>query len=272
MTVRYGIRDIDHAQQRLELFGCKGKSDHKDIVQHFGNLNKTAMLTYMKLIGSLALIALILAAYGYYFRAHRYDVKGAIPEASPGVSEAYFAGGCFWCTEADFEKLPGVSEVISGYAGGHLTDPTYPEVVKETTGHRETILVRYDPTEVTYQELVEYFFSHIDPTDPQGSFVDRGESYTSAIFYSSETEKQIAEEEITRLNASGVYDRPVATMLVPFVKFWPAEEYHQDYYKKNPLRYEYYRDRSGRNEYVEKTCALRDAKGVPCIQGVVGRL
>lgn len=216
----------------------------------------------------LLTVAVIFVAYGLYSRAHRYDEQAVIPAAAIELEKAYFAGGCFWCTEADFEKLAGVTEVISGYTGGHLEQPTYLKVITETTGHREAVEIRYDPSKIAYETLVAYYFSHIDPTDPGGSFVDRGESYTSAIFYTSKNEKRVAEEELARQTQSGAYDKPIVTLLLPFEKFWPAEEYHQDYYKKNPVRYEYYRARSGRNEYLEQICTTRSQKGVPCINSV----
>jgi len=213
----------------------------------------------------IAVLALVLLGGIFYWRAHRYDEQAVIPQAPMGIALAYFAGGCFWCTEADFEKVPGVIEAISGYAGGHLEDPTYPEVVKETTGHRETVEVRYDPTNVSYQELVKYFFAHIDPTDDGGQFIDRGESYTSAIFYRSDEERQIATDVIQNLEESGAYENPIVTALLPLNQFWIAEEYHQDYYKKNPVRYDYYRSGSGRDKRLAELCAFRAAKGFPCI-------
>lgn len=215
---------------------------------------------------SVFFLLMLLSMLGgiFYWRAHRYDEPAIIAPAPASVSLAYFAGGCFWCTEADFEKVPGVIEAISGYAGGHLENPTYPEVVTETTGHRETVEVRYDPSLVNYQKLVEYFFTKIDPTDVGGQFIDRGESYTSAIFYSSEEERQIVLGVTKRLMEGGAYEKPIVTVLLPLDRFWPAEEYHQDYYKKNPVRYDYYRGGSGRDQRLSELCAFRTAKGFPC--------
>ncbi len=180
------------------------------------------------------------------------------------TSTAYFAGGCFWCTEADFEKLPGVLTVTSGYTGGHKEKPTYEEVSAHRTGHVEAVKVVYDPTKVTYQDLLNYFFAHVDPTDPDGQFVDRGESYVSAIFYTTPEEQQLITSTVAALQSSGVYDKPIVTTVTAFTKFWDAEEYHQDYATKNPVRYKYYRGGSGRDTYITNACNIRSAKGLPC--------
>ncbi|MBI5606484.1 MAG: peptide-methionine (R)-S-oxide reductase MsrB [Deltaproteobacteria bacterium] len=166
--------------------------------------------------------------------------------------QATLAGGCFWCTEADFEKLPGVSKVISGYTGGHKKNPTYKEVSAGTTGHVEAIQVFYDPSRVSYTTLLDYFWRHIDPTDPGGQFVDRGEQYRSIIFYHDEEQKKLAEKSKEALMRSGRFTKPIATEILPFTQFYEAEEYHQDYAKKNPLRYKYYRYNSGRDQFLKK--------------------
>jgi peptide methionine sulfoxide reductase msrA/msrB len=214
----------------------------------------------------ILIVAAILGAVSTYFamRENRYDRPATINPISPGIKSAYFSGGCFWCTEADFEKLTGVKEVISGYSGGHTVDPTYEEVVTETTGHRETVEVRYDPALVSYRTLVEYFFAHIDPVDDGGQFVDRGESYTSAIFYMNDEERSVIEDEIKRLETTGAFSEPIATAVLPFSKFYPAEEYHQDYHAKNPIRYNYYRNGSGRDKRLKEICEIRVEKYAPC--------
>jgi peptide methionine sulfoxide reductase msrA/msrB len=165
---------------------------------------------------------------------------------------ATFAGGCFWCMEAPFEKLDGVIQVISGYTGGHVKNPTYEQVSSGSTGHLESIQVTYDPQKVSYEKLLDIFWRQIDPTDAGGSFVDRGKQYGSAIFYHNDDQKRIAEESKNKLNESGRYDKPIATELLKYEVFYPAEEYHQDYYKKNPIRYKYYRYNSGRDQYLKK--------------------
>jgi peptide methionine sulfoxide reductase msrA/msrB len=164
---------------------------------------------------------------------------------------ATFAGGCFWCTEADFEKLPGVAKVVSGYTGGQKENPSYGEVSSGTTGHVEAIQVYYDPSKISYEELLDYFWKHIDPTDPGGQFVDRGPQYRSIIFYHDEEQKRLAEKSKEALDKSGRIDKPVATEIMNFTKFYLAEDYHQDYYKKSPLKYTYYRSGSGRDQFLK---------------------
>ena len=166
---------------------------------------------------------------------------------------ATFAGGCFWCTEADFEKTDGVVMVISGYTGGKKENPTYEEVSAGKSGHVEAIQVYYDPAKITYEGLLEVFWRHIDPTDDGGQFVDRGGQYRSAIFYRDEEEKRLAEKSKETLEKSGKFPKPIATEILKLSKFYPAEEYHQDYYKKNPLRYQYYRSGSGRDQFLKES-------------------
>jgi peptide methionine sulfoxide reductase msrA/msrB len=168
------------------------------------------------------------------------------------LSEATFAGGCFWCTESDFEKVDGVVEVISGYVGGQTQNPTYQEVSAGGTGHAEAIRVLYDPQKITYNELLDIFWRHVDPTDSGGQFVDRGSQYRPAIFYHDEEQKRLAEESKIKLETSGRFNEPIATEIVPVSEFYRAEDYHQDYYKKNPLRYKYYRYNSGRDQFLKK--------------------
>lgn len=171
---------------------------------------------------------------------------------------AYFAGGCFWCVEADFEKHAGVSEVISGYTGGDLENPTYKQVSSDKTGHREAVEVQYDPSIISYQELLDIFWRIHDPTDATGSFVDRGFHYTSAIYYSSEEERILAEGAKAALDASGKFKNPVSTEIAAFKTFYLAEDYHQNYYLTNKQRYEFYRAGSGRNNFIEKFWANDD--------------
>ena len=151
------------------------------------------------------------------------------------LSEATFAGGCFWCTESDFEKIDGVFEVISGYLGGQTQNPSYEEVSAGGTGHAEAIRVLYDPQKITYNELLDIFWRHVDPTDPGGQFVDRGSQYRPAIFYHDEEQKRLAEESKRKLETSGRFNESIATEIVPVSEFYRAEDYHQDYYKKNPF-------------------------------------
>ena len=173
-------------------------------------------------------------------------------ENKESIQRATFAGGCFWCVEADFEKLHGVIEAVSGYAGGSVENPTYEQVSSGETGHKEAVQVTYDPSKVSYAYLLGYFWKHIDPTDAQGSFVDRGEQYTSAIFYHDEEQKKLAEESKRQLQQSGLFDDPIVTEILPLKNFYRAEEYHQDYHKEHSIRYNFYRSRSGRNSFLEK--------------------
>ena len=166
---------------------------------------------------------------------------------------ATFAAGCFWCIEADFAKIPGVERVVPGYTGGEKENPTYEEVSSGATGHFEAAQISYDPTQITYQQLLDVFWKHIDPTDPGGQFADRGSQYRTAIFYHDEQQKQLAEQSKRALEASGKFDRPIVTEIRPFTKFYEAEDYHREYYKKHPLRYRLYRQGSGREQFLENT-------------------
>lgn len=166
------------------------------------------------------------------------------------IKKATFAGGCFWCTEADFKKLPGVVKVVSGYTGGSKGNPTYEQVSSGTTGHVEAIQVYYDPTKITYEELLDYFWKHVDPTDQGGQFADRGSQYRSVIFYHDDEQKRLSEKSKGQLAKSGRFQKPIATDILPFIRFYEAEEYHQGYNKKHSLRYKYYRHGSGRNRFL----------------------
>jgi peptide methionine sulfoxide reductase msrA/msrB len=163
---------------------------------------------------------------------------------------ATFAGGCFWCLEADFEKVPGVEKVISGYTGGHTKNPSYKEASTGKTGHAEAVQVFYDPAKVTYQDLLKFFWRHIDPTDAGGQFADRGNQYRTAIFYHDEEQRKLAEESKQALGQSGRFAKPIVTEIVPFGTFYEAEEYHQDYYKKQSIGYRLYRSGSGRDQFL----------------------
>jgi peptide methionine sulfoxide reductase msrA/msrB len=165
---------------------------------------------------------------------------------------AVFAGGCFWCVEADFEKVGGVIEVISGYTGGDEPNPTYEMVSSGKTGHVEAVQVIYDPDKVSYKELLDVFWRHVDPTDDGGQFVDRGSQYRTAIFYQDEEQKAHAEASRLALDKSGRYERPVVTPILKAGPFYPAEEYHQNYYETHGLRYKMYRSGSGRDAFLKK--------------------
>ena len=174
------------------------------------------------------------------------------PDAEKRVENATFAGGCFWCMEPPFEKLKGVTEVIAGYTGGHTDHPKYEEVSSGSTGHAEAVEIHYDPAQITYAKLLDVFWHNIDPTTRNRQFVDSGTQYRTAIFYHNEEQKRLAEESKKRLEASGRFGKPIVTEIVPAGPFYPAEEYHQDYYKKSSARYKFYRFNSGRDQYLEK--------------------
>jgi len=172
--------------------------------------------------------------------------------APAGAQLATFAGGCFWCVEVPFEKVPGVSAVISGYTGGQKLNPTYKEVCSGTTGHTEAVQIHFDPAVVSYEQLLEVFWRQIDPTDAAGQFVDRGTQYRPEIFYHSESQKTAALASRKALAESGRFDKPLATAVTPIDVFYPAEEYHQDFWKKDPDRYYSYRRGSGRDRYLDR--------------------
>jgi peptide methionine sulfoxide reductase msrA/msrB len=166
--------------------------------------------------------------------------------------KATFAGGCFWCMEHPFEKLEGVSEVISGYTGGRKKNPTYEEVSAGATFHFESVQITYDPSKTSYSELLDVFWKQIDPTDPGGQFVDRGLQYRTAIFYHNEEQKNLAEESKDQLDKSGRFDEQIVTEIIKADLFYKAEKYHQDFYKKSPGEYKAYRKGSGRDKFLER--------------------
>ena len=173
------------------------------------------------------------------------------PKKAGALATATFAGGCFWCMEPPFDKLPGVVSTTSGYIGGTKENPTYKEVSAGGTGHAEAVQVVYDPSKVSYAQLLEVFWRNVDPLTANGQFCDKGSPYRSAIFFHDAEQQRLAEESKRRLEASGRFTQPIVTQLVPATAFYPAEEYHQDYYKKNPLRYRYYRHGCGRDARLE---------------------
>jgi peptide methionine sulfoxide reductase msrA/msrB len=166
------------------------------------------------------------------------------------LEKATFAGGCFWCMTPPFEKLNGVHEVLSGYTGGNGPNPTYEDYAAK--GHIEAVQITYDPSKISYAELLDVFWRQINPTDQGGQFCDRGPQYRSAIFYENDEQRQLAEKSKEALEKSGRYQKPIVTELIKASAFYKAEDYHQDYYKKNPIRYKFYRYSCGRDQYLEK--------------------
>ena len=179
--------------------------------------------------------------------------QAASQQPAPGAgaqAQAVFATGCFWCTESDFDKVPGVISTTSGYTGGKLANPTYEQVSAGGTGHIEAVQVVYDPKRVTYGALAVHAMRTSDPLDAGGQFCDRGYQYRAALFAANPAERRAA--EAAKARASAVLKKPVATLILPAARFYPAETYHQDYYKKNPIRYKYYRQRCGRDARVKE--------------------
>jgi peptide methionine sulfoxide reductase msrA/msrB len=207
------------------------------------------------------LIALLIFVFGCQNSiSSEQEVKNSMKETNVIIKTATFAGGCFWCVESDFEKLPGVVKVISGYTGGNGENPTYESYGRK--GYVEAVQVFYDPAKITYGQLLDVFWRHIDPTDSAGQFADRGVQYRSAIFYHDEEQKRLAVKSKEELGKSRLFTRPIVTEITPFITFYDAEEYHQDYYSKNPLRYKYYRHGSGRDQFLSKVwgeskCAVK---------------
>ncbi len=202
-----------------------------------------------------ALLIVAGVAYGLN-RGYTSDSSNAPGPNEADIEElgiATFAGGCFWCMEPPFEKLDGVSAVISGYTGGTLENPTYEQVTYEDTGHLEAVQVYFDPEVVTYETLLQVFWRQIDPTDDGGQFVDRGDSYKTAIFVHDESQRRLAEASLAEMDASGRFDGPIITPVRDAEVFYDAEEYHQDYYLKNALQYHFYRSLSGRDVYLIRT-------------------
>jgi peptide methionine sulfoxide reductase msrA/msrB len=163
------------------------------------------------------------------------------------------AGGCFWCMEPPFVTLDGVEEIVAGYTGGEVEDPSYEEVSTGDTGHYEAVQIYYDPNKLTFDELLDVYWKHIDPTDPGGQFSDRGSQYRTAVFYRDEEQKETAEESRNELEESGKFEEPIVTEILPFEEFYLAERYHQDYYEKNPNKYSNYKKRSGREDFISTT-------------------
>ena len=193
---------------------------------------------------TLWLVAMLLAAGP--------QVYAEQPTATSGTAaKAYFAGGCFWCMEEAFEKLDGVLDVVSGYMGGSVKNPSYEQVSAGQTGHAESVEIRYDPAKVTYTQLLEAFWRNVDPITPNAQFCDHGNQYRAAIFYQGEDERRAAEDSKRAIEQSKRFSTPIVTQLTAASEFYPAEEYHQDFYKKNPIRYKYYKFTCGRAQRLE---------------------
>ena len=203
-------------------------------------------------LGALIAVPVVLAAVWLAIPNH---VVKAQEMAKSGVKteKAIFAGGCFWCVEANFEKVDGVVSAVSGYTGGHVQNPTYQQVCSHTTGHRESVEVTYDTDKLDYNDLLEVYWRTIDPTDAGGSFHDRGEPYTPAIFVANDEQRKLAEQSRERLSESGRFKKPIVVKILDATKFYVAEGYHQNYHLTHPREYHSYRDASGRDQYIAHT-------------------
>jgi peptide methionine sulfoxide reductase msrA/msrB len=217
---------------------------------------------------SIAIFVLAVVLLGYYqVKSMDRNIEKPLKDKPDKTQTAVFAGGCFWCTESDFEKVDGVIEAISGYTGGKAANPTYHQVSGGGTEHVEAVKLVYDPSKITYENLLEIFWRHVNPTDAGGQFVDRGLQYRSVIFYANDQERRLAEVSKKNLMASGLFDKPIVTDILPLGPFYPAEDYHQDYYKKSPIRYHRYRSGSGRDQFLKKIWADINTKIKPEANG-----
>jgi peptide-methionine (S)-S-oxide reductase len=225
---------------------------------------------------TFATAAIILLVAVHSFAGGSGEADAASPVESEEIPEnaetAVFAGGCFWCMEEAYEKVPGVYEAVSGFAGGDVSDPGYYDVVAGGTGHTEVVRVYYDPQAVSYEDLLHVFWRNVDPIDAGGQFCDRGQSYRTGIFYESEEERRLAETSKRELEESGRFNQPIVTEIEPLDViegddndgFWRAEENHQDYYRKNPLQYSFYKEGCGRVRRLEQLWG--DEAGAPSLQ------
>jgi peptide-methionine (S)-S-oxide reductase len=181
-----------------------------------------------------------------------FSVSAQSSDSRSGYAKATFAGGCFWCMEPPYDKLDGVISTISGYTGGNVPNPTYEQVSSGRTGHTEVVQIEYDPSKISYEELLEVFWKNVDPVDGGGQFCDRGDQYRTGIFYHDEEQQRLAEQSKRELERSGLLPGGIVTEITPLAVFYAAEEYHQDYYQKNPLRYKYYRTACGRDRRLQQ--------------------
>jgi peptide methionine sulfoxide reductase msrA/msrB len=228
----------------------------------FIGVRKTREVTIMKiflsdshswLIGFIILISAFFLIIATGLTIQKGEQGGSTAYAEERFETATFVGGCFWCMETPFEELDGIVDVVSGYTGGNEENPSYGEVSRGETGHVEAVRITYDPKKITYSKLLDIFWKQIDPTDPAGQFVDKGSQYRTVIFYHTDEQKRLAEESKTTLQKSGLFDKPIITEIREASAFYEAEDYHQNYHKKNPLRYKAYRNNSGRDQFLEKT-------------------
>lgn len=207
----------------------------------------------------IAVIAVALLVLTAPLRDPRAETKTT---AAAAANVLIVAGGCFWCVESDFDRVPGVLETVSGYTGGHLKNPTYEDVSHGASGHYEAVRITFDPAKVSYADLLEIFWRSVDPTDDGGQFCDRGMSYKTAIFPTTPEQTRLAELSKQRLENANLLKSPVATRIIAAQPFYPAEDYHQNYYRKNTLRYRFYRLNCGRDRRVEQVWGAEAYRGI----------
>ena len=200
-------------------------------------------------------VGLAAAGFAFFAQAGTNETSLTSGAETPSQADAVFAGGCFWCTEADFDKVDGVLETISGYTGGHVNNPSYSDVTRGTSGHYEAVRVIYDPGVVSYDDLVGYYWRTVDPLDANGQFCDRGSSYRTAIFVETPEEREVAEASKAALDEGGTLASPIVTEIIEQDTFWPAEDYHQNYYRNNRRQYDFYRFRCGRDQRIDQVWA-----------------
>ena len=211
---------------------------------------KPPAILYLTLAFLFTAGLLAFAGNGFTIQPKETSMKNTDYSNKDHLEIATFAGGCFWCVESAFEGRDGVHDVVSGYIDGHIENPTYEQVSAGSSGHAEAVQLFYDPRIISFKTLVEIFFQQIDPTDGSGSFVDRGSQYRPAIFFHTQDQEQVARDTIKTIDDSKIFDKPVATQVVEASRFYEAEDYHQDYHSKNPIRYKFYRSGSGRDRFI----------------------
>ncbi len=208
------------------------------------------MKNIILILAAVLILVFLIAFQSYGKKTIHKEMR--MSDINNSLTKATYAGGCFWCVESDLEKVPGVVTVVSGYSGGPEKNPTYKDVAYGRTGHVEAVQVFFDSKKTDYETITKVFFRHMDPTDDGGQFVDRGSQYRTAVFYHDDEQKVIAEKIIKGLDASGKFSKLVVTKIIKFDVFYTAEEYHQDYYIKNPGHYKNYRNGSGRDQFIKK--------------------
>jgi len=225
--------------------------------------SNNGMKKILPVFSTLAILFLINCQTNHSQNDNEAEKAQTLSSISNKQEKAVFAGGCFWCMEQPFEELDGIISVVSGYAGGEKKNPTYPEVSSGKTQYREAVEITFDPQLISFSELLRVYWQQFDPTDEEGSFADRGHQYTSAVFYKTREQKEVALESRKNLDESNIFNKPVVTPIIPFTNFYKAEKYHQDYYKKKPDHYWNYKKGSGRVTFIKEIWGKPSAEKYP---------